>query len=349
MEKYMNDKCPVCERQFEHGDDIVVCPECGTPHHRECYSQLHRCANAAKHKSGFVFESVEVEEEKKEYSSPQEEYEDMLRRQQKAAEQDGGEESKCHICGNPVEKGATMCIHCGAVLGSSPLSENYSQFSGEAARDDEIDGQSVADIADAVGTNATRFIMKFRKNRKVSWNWCAFLFGPYYLLYRKMYRAGAITLIVSVSLNLICQGFFAEKLTRYVKLINSSMYSDLFKGNPFENTGLLTQLAGDPTYKAVVPYFFIVFAIAIAVRLFCALFADVLYRQYILRTVKEVNDRLGRGDVFAPAPMFASPDNLTQKQMKSLFLNRKGGVSIFAPVAAYFAYSLLMQLISSII
>ena len=35
--------CPVCEKKFENGDDIVVCPECGTPHHRECYDSLGRC------------------------------------------------------------------------------------------------------------------------------------------------------------------------------------------------------------------------------------------------------------------------------------------------------------------
>ena len=27
-------KCPVCNKQFKEGDDIVVCPECGTPPQR---------------------------------------------------------------------------------------------------------------------------------------------------------------------------------------------------------------------------------------------------------------------------------------------------------------------------
>ena len=35
--------CPVCKKQFEKGDDIVVCPECGAPHHRECYEQNGKC------------------------------------------------------------------------------------------------------------------------------------------------------------------------------------------------------------------------------------------------------------------------------------------------------------------
>ena len=34
MSIYNNCVCPVCKKQFEDGDDIVVCPECGTPHHR---------------------------------------------------------------------------------------------------------------------------------------------------------------------------------------------------------------------------------------------------------------------------------------------------------------------------
>ena len=28
--------CPVCGETFQNGDDVVVCPECGAPHHREC-------------------------------------------------------------------------------------------------------------------------------------------------------------------------------------------------------------------------------------------------------------------------------------------------------------------------
>ena len=36
--------CPVCGKPFQEGDDIVVCPECGAPHHRECYKSLGHCA-----------------------------------------------------------------------------------------------------------------------------------------------------------------------------------------------------------------------------------------------------------------------------------------------------------------
>ena len=41
---YKGVSCPVCKQEFKEGDDIVVCPVCGAPHHRACYHQLGHCA-----------------------------------------------------------------------------------------------------------------------------------------------------------------------------------------------------------------------------------------------------------------------------------------------------------------
>ena len=41
---YTGVHCPVCDKKFTDEDDIVVCPVCGTPHHRACYQQEGRCA-----------------------------------------------------------------------------------------------------------------------------------------------------------------------------------------------------------------------------------------------------------------------------------------------------------------
>ena len=54
MPKYENYKCPVCHKQFDKDDDIVTCPECGTPHHRECYASIGKCANSDLHSSALV-------------------------------------------------------------------------------------------------------------------------------------------------------------------------------------------------------------------------------------------------------------------------------------------------------
>ena len=51
--RYENNICDGCKKKFSETDDIVVCPVCGTPQHRECYEKNGECVNAALHESGF--------------------------------------------------------------------------------------------------------------------------------------------------------------------------------------------------------------------------------------------------------------------------------------------------------
>ena len=52
MIKYTGTKCIVCDEKFKDEDDVVVCPQCGTPYHRECYKKEEKCINTALHESG---------------------------------------------------------------------------------------------------------------------------------------------------------------------------------------------------------------------------------------------------------------------------------------------------------
>lgn len=47
--RYTNQICDGCGKPFEEDDDIVVCPECATPQHRECYNKNSACVNEHKH------------------------------------------------------------------------------------------------------------------------------------------------------------------------------------------------------------------------------------------------------------------------------------------------------------
>ena len=47
--KFKGVECPVCSVEFADKDDVVVCPDCGTPHHRSCYAQNGQCANLLLH------------------------------------------------------------------------------------------------------------------------------------------------------------------------------------------------------------------------------------------------------------------------------------------------------------
>ena len=52
MANYIGTKCISCDRVFKEGDDVVVCPECGTPYHRACYEKEGKCINTELHENG---------------------------------------------------------------------------------------------------------------------------------------------------------------------------------------------------------------------------------------------------------------------------------------------------------
>ena len=73
---YDNAVCDGCGQPLLEGEDIVVCPDCGTPQHRKCYELNNRCVNEHLHESGFVWqnpnasdepETPEIKENKEEY------------------------------------------------------------------------------------------------------------------------------------------------------------------------------------------------------------------------------------------------------------------------------------------
>ena len=55
-EKYYGAKCPVCKEKLDGKSDIAVCPDCGTPYHKECYLKVGHCVNDELHASGKSWE-----------------------------------------------------------------------------------------------------------------------------------------------------------------------------------------------------------------------------------------------------------------------------------------------------
>ena len=51
--KYTGSVCDGCGLVLKEDDDVVVCPECGTPQHRECYKKENRCVNYHRHSENF--------------------------------------------------------------------------------------------------------------------------------------------------------------------------------------------------------------------------------------------------------------------------------------------------------
>ena len=93
MNKYSNATCPVCGKPFSENEDIVVCPDCGAPHHRECYQRLGHCALIENHKLG------------KNWDPPAE-----------PKTESGNSSVKCPRCNAENPEDGIFCSSCGARL-----------------------------------------------------------------------------------------------------------------------------------------------------------------------------------------------------------------------------------------
>lgn len=69
-EKFIGQQCASCHTLFNKNDDIVVCPECGTPYHRECYKNEGKCVNVELHEKGLEWQPERREPVVHEFRSP---------------------------------------------------------------------------------------------------------------------------------------------------------------------------------------------------------------------------------------------------------------------------------------
>jgi hypothetical protein len=164
---YNNYFCPVCGEKFNEDDDVVVCPECGTPHHRKCWAENGRCVNENLHNT---------EENIQATYTVAEPYEAAAEAQQMPEE-------------NPVN------------VDFSGSQQNVQQININS--DTLINGKPAYLYEIAVKKNQKyyipRFIVADRGVKAPSWNFVAFLVPMAWTLYRKMYKISAIILAIYIA------------------------------------------------------------------------------------------------------------------------------------------------------
>ena len=89
---YTGNICPGCNDTFKEDDDIVVCPECGTPQHRECYEKENCCVNGHLHSEAYKWEGIE---------------------KVKPVSQPKADTIPCPNCGIDNPRGSQVCRNCG--------------------------------------------------------------------------------------------------------------------------------------------------------------------------------------------------------------------------------------------
>ena len=187
---YKGKKCSICEKIFEKDETVVVCPHCGAPSHRECFDRLGDCRFEDQHSPDFNYIDVFKDE----------------------AVTNPLPVNVCSHCGAENEASALFCQSCGVPSGSL----NRTQAAGPGIiwqqtfnSEEEIDGIKTRFFSAFIGSRAYYFLSFFKifaSAKKffmnLSINLSAFLFHGYYLIYRKMYALGIITLLVQTLLNI---------------------------------------------------------------------------------------------------------------------------------------------------
>ena len=262
---YINEICPVCKRQFGSDDDIVVCPDCGTPHHRDCWNIKKACENSALHGEGFEWKPMAVKNQPAE---------------------------------NPSVVAETKSTSEGGTFAALPrmtMAESEEDIENLLLRglgyqkDETVDGISVGDAALYIQQGARGYIRKF-KTKKFSFNWAAFFFSPAWFFYRKLYKAGAIILAVFVALALFTYPMI-EKLDEQTAALESKITQIVGDEKNFSSSVLAQNEDLLNESKALLKGYALYFLInMLAPGLVSALIANELYKKKMIRDIKDIKE-----------------------------------------------------------
>lgn len=344
--KYNGLPCPVCGKIMTDDDDVVVCPVCATPQHRECWMREGHCVNEDKHSSGYVWAAEPKPEPKPEPERPappegadskichvcgSENPPDALHCGNCGALFEGGQRDpnapkNCPICGRTNDGDALHCKYCGApFLAEGAYTANPYLFGTDISPNDDIGGRKAGEIAYYVQSSAPRYLRKFKKlasGKKISFNWAAFFFAPYWFFYRKLYKVGVVFLMIFATTSLFLSGpanDYIDAADKFYSAMNAGSVTD-------EQANGLAEEFMQATAKTIP----IVAGVSLALRLVSALTADLFY-------YRKMQDDLA---------MIA--DEIDDENLKRIMLARRGGASPMLFAAGFFGYNFIISLLTYI-
>ena len=225
MNDFAGKICPYCKTEFKENDDIVVCSACDMPHHKDCWIANQGCTTF-----GCLGTIKNPDGSPSTVTSTSMNHDDVHR--------EIAQTTFCTRCGSPNSASSSFCSKCGIQLTASQssaphytISERGSNGHPYAYTDQPYQQQSYnstqqnyfgteynqavvdTDLQYLVGTKLNYYFPKFTKikfqNKKNTWNWCTFLFAPYWFIYRKMYGYGAAILGIQFVISLINNPFLS--------------------------------------------------------------------------------------------------------------------------------------------
>lgn len=258
------DVCTVCGKSFSENDDVVYCPICGAPHHRECYNQTGKCALEQFHGT-----EQEYDPDKKASCENKDD---------QSVNDDGAKvKKKCPRCGNLCEHKANFCPFCGMVFQGSQYG-NFAQnpFEGTmfdplggVPANEDIGGITASEASKFVRVNTRRYIPLFNRinksKKKTAWNWAAFLFTYSWLFYRKCYKKAFLIFAISIVPSIL------------------SLPLTIYTTQQVHQTDITVTLNNQIIILAI-----IAMVINLVIRFICGILGDNMYKGFVTQKVKSI-------------------------------------------------------------
>lgn len=295
MSRFFGKLCPVCRSPFGENDDVVVCPDCGTPHHRVCYSRLGKCAVSQHHESGFVWNGRLPDEQPEPPQQPQQPiYGASVPPYRTTQAAPSSENTDPHHAEYPGGSPQNNDPYMGQnpppfdpLFGdqnedsyTNPYVEAYKQM--QKMTSDETrgeDGVSAKELSRFVGTSVFHYAQAFSSFRvgipqyggsvkkvKTSFNIWAGILSPIQQIYRRMDILGILILIV--------QGIMMIPDLMLYKCQNMLAPSAI---SAFQSLSLVSGIAN------------------IAIMLALSLFGDYIYYKFCVRRIKRIRAEFDDG------------------------------------------------------
>lgn len=347
MLDYTGIKCPVCEVPFRKEDDIVVCPECGAPYHRECYHKEGQCVFGDLHEQG------------KEWQPPA---------PPKAPDPTAEiKDRECPVCGTLNGRSALFCNRCGTSLlgepqtyrntaaGQNPQQTQtpppYTPFTapqrgpyGGAVPPfafDPMGGVSPAEVLDTnvtfgdasklVKQNTGYYMPVFRYMKQTGrnkFNFSAFLFSGGWMLYRKQYKYGAIVtaLMFCLYVAYLCISIFISSPA----LLNLMQQANMDVTQGFSPTNeqmlVITELMSqDPMLYFQIALPMLCLLMMLAVMIVVGIRGNKMYMKHCIRTVQRIKTEGTEND-------------------PGMTLDAKGGVNTSIAICLFVCYLVVMYI-----
>lgn len=333
---FIGEKCPVCNNRFTADDDVVVCPECGAPHHRECYKIENKCAYDEHHGTGYKWERSSAAEEKNIQA-------EVI--------------SACPECGAINRVSDETCTRCGSRLHTDAHGEFHSQqeqrssqgayqdvFRGaETANgqetmfsflgfdpNEDMGGATLTEVSGFVKTNILYYLPIFKRMKdlgtKISFNLTCLIFPNLYFANRKMW----LWAIIATILEVICS------LPSLIVVM-----ADMSSNGAFAIPGADVLAEFVSNHENDLFFFNEVFSMAFwVVKIVCCLFGNWLYYRFTLSSLKKLREQ-SPDRVVAPGVILAKGGT---KPANMILVLAVTGIISSAAIALFAAYPSLLKI-----